>query len=179
MDNVFACENCGKKFLAKEVLQHDAYCPCGETIIAYSIDAADHIAELEAENKKLSAFITMEHTDPPYDYGDSQDVQFAIRIAELEVQLAAMTAELNSEIRWGDKCFNNADALRHQLAAAQARERWIPVTDIRPKRGQHVRVMATMEYDGEDHWIAEDGTVLEPGNILEWRELPAAPKEDK
>lgn len=112
---------------------------------------AKDIAELEAENKKLSAFITMEHTDPPYDYGDSQDVQFAIRIAELEAQ----------------------------LAAAQERERWIPVTDIRPKRGQHVRVMATMEYDGEDHWIAEDGTVLEPGNILEWRELPAAPKEDK
>lgn len=49
MDNVFACENCGKKFLAKEVLQHDAYCPCGETIIAYSIDAADRIAELEAQ----------------------------------------------------------------------------------------------------------------------------------
>lgn len=69
--------------------------------------------------------------------------------------------------------------LEAQLAAAQERERWIPVTDIRPKRGQHVRVMATMEYDGEDHWIAEDGTVLEPGNILEWRELPAAPKEDK
>lgn len=47
------------------------------------------IAELEAENKKLSSYITMEHTEPPYDYGDSQDVQFAIRIAELEKELAA------------------------------------------------------------------------------------------
>lgn len=148
MDNVFACENCGKKFLAKEVLQHDAYCPCGETIIAYSIDAADRIAELEAENKKLSAFITMEHTDPPYDYGDSQDVQFAIRIAELEAQ----------------------------LAAAQERERWISVREQRPERGQHVQTIVVMEYDGENHWIADD-TMIEPGNVLAWRELPAPPKE--
>ncbi len=77
MDNVFACENCGKKFLAKEVLQHDAYCPCGETIIAYSIDAAARIAELEAEiverRKDYSACIR------------DQDA----RIAELEAQLAA------------------------------------------------------------------------------------------
>lgn len=112
MDNVFACENCGKKFLAKEVLQHDAYCPCGETIIAYSIDAADHIAELEA-----------------------------------------------------------------QLAAAQERERWIPVTEHRPERGQHVQTMAVMEYDGEDHWIVDDA-VIEPGIILAWRELPDLSNKD-
>ena len=41
------------------------------------------------------------------------------RIAELEQQLAAMTAERDSESRWAKKYSDEADELRQQLAAAQ------------------------------------------------------------
>jgi hypothetical protein len=92
---------------------------CGR-IGASSKLTADRIAELEAENKKLSAFITMEHTDPPYDYGDSQDVQFAIRIAELEVELDIERDLTNKAL---DKLAELATNLEDQLAAAQERER--------------------------------------------------------
>ena len=43
------------------------------------------------------------------------------RIAELEQQLAAMTAERDSESRWAKKYSDEADELRQQLAAAQER----------------------------------------------------------
>ena len=43
----------------------------------------------------------------------------AARIAELEQQLAAMTAERDSESRWAKKYSDEADELRQQLAAAQ------------------------------------------------------------
>lgn len=113
-------------------------------------DAADHIAELEAENKKLSAFITMEHTDPPYDYGDSQDVQFAIRIAELEAQ----------------------------LAAAQERERWIPASEAPPKNGPYLIlfkgkvIYATFLTNGWYQGYYANSVVPDA-----WRELPAPPEE--
>ena len=44
------------------------------------------------------------------------------RIADLEQQLAAMTAERDSESRWAKKYSDEADELRQQLAAAQERE---------------------------------------------------------
>ena len=47
----------------------------------------------------------------------------ADRIAKLEQQLAAMTAERDSESRWAKKYSDEADELRQQLAAAQERER--------------------------------------------------------
>ena len=43
----------------------------------------------------------------------------ATRIRELEQQLAAMTAERDSESRWAKKYSDEADELRQQLAAAQ------------------------------------------------------------
>jgi len=43
------------------------------------------------------------------------------RIADLEQQLAAMTAERDSESRWAKKYSDEADELRQQLAAAQER----------------------------------------------------------
>jgi len=41
----------------------------------------------------------------------------------MEQQLAAMTAERDSESRWAKKYSDEADELRQQLAAAQERER--------------------------------------------------------
>jgi len=78
--------------------------------LAYKSDCAankQHIAELEAEIAERRM-----------DYGEDCK-RLDARIAELEQQLAAMTAERDSESRWAKKYSDEADELRQQLAAAQ------------------------------------------------------------
>jgi hypothetical protein len=46
--NAFQCQNCGRKSTATEVISTNANCPkCRDTIIAYTIDCARAIVELE------------------------------------------------------------------------------------------------------------------------------------
>lgn len=43
----FECENCGHKPTAKEVLDHHGDCAkCGDTVITYTVDAAECILRL-------------------------------------------------------------------------------------------------------------------------------------
>ena len=60
----------------------------------------------------------------------------------MEQQLAAMTAERDSESRWAKKYSDEADELRQQLTAAQERERWIPISDGPPENIRPVLVRA-------------------------------------
>jgi len=48
----FECENCGQKPTAQEVLDHHGDCAkCGDTVIAYTVDAAECIVRLMANDK--------------------------------------------------------------------------------------------------------------------------------
>ena len=50
--NVFQCDNCGHKPSAIEVTANDCVCiKCGDSIHAYTYDAAKMIVELEARLK--------------------------------------------------------------------------------------------------------------------------------
>ena len=77
----------------------------------------DH-SECAARIRELEAEIVERRMD----YGEDCK-RLDARIAELEQQLAAMTAERDSESRWAKKYSDEADELRQQLAAAQERER--------------------------------------------------------
>lgn len=76
------------------------------------------------------------------------------------------------------------DSLRHQLAAAQERERWVPVTERLPKKDGNY--MTGASYWTEAHelmfsaksnrwWNFSNSEYAEPTH---WRELPQLPEAD-
>jgi len=96
------------------------------------------------------------------------------RIAELEQQLAAMTAERDSESRWAKKYSDEADELRQQLAAAQEREKlWVSVKDQMPEMSmlnKKYQVVVDAEFFAGD-FCNENGEPIS-GNITHWYEIP-------
>ena len=48
----FACDNCGNKPTADDVLKHEGSCAaCGDTIITYTVDAARLIIKMQLDRE--------------------------------------------------------------------------------------------------------------------------------
>jgi hypothetical protein len=50
-------------------------------------------AELKAENKRLRSYVTMQLTEPPFDYGDDISVEIAVDLAEARERIAELEQE--------------------------------------------------------------------------------------
>ena len=107
----------------------------------------------------------------------NEEIVKALRATESSSKRELLDAAADLIEKLTDRCARYAE----EIAVAQERQRWIPVTERLPDqcmdilvsyRDRHILMGTAMC----DDWIEED---LEDGKITHWMPLPEPPKEER
>jgi len=139
------------------------------------------IAELESGNDKMQRRILELSDNEAVTSANSNEAK--AKIADIEKSRDEYKSQLFIAIR-GDNVQRRIAELESQLAAAQERERWIPVAESLPGGEEEVIFQTADKEYGPAIYIGnitsygwKDDSGMIHDNVVAWRELPAPFKE--